>query len=25
LKPGDFVDVKIESYDQYDLFAGPNV
>jgi ribosomal protein S12 methylthiotransferase len=23
LKPGDFVDVKIESYDQYDLFAGP--
>jgi ribosomal protein S12 methylthiotransferase len=25
LKPGDFVDVKIESYDQHDLFAGPNV
>jgi len=25
LKPGDFVDVKIESYDQYDLFAGPNL
>jgi ribosomal protein S12 methylthiotransferase len=24
LKPGDFVDVKIESYDQHDLFAGPN-
>jgi ribosomal protein S12 methylthiotransferase len=25
LKAGDFVDVKIESYDQHDLFAGPNV
>ena len=25
LKPGDFVDVKIESYDQHDLFAGPNL
>ncbi|CAM8432904.1 30S ribosomal protein S12 methylthiotransferase RimO [Candidatus Methylopumilus universalis] len=25
LKSGDFVDVKIESYDQHDLFAGPNV
>lgn len=25
LKPGDFVDVKIESYDQHDLFAGPYV
>ncbi|QDC97787.1 30S ribosomal protein S12 methylthiotransferase RimO [Candidatus Methylopumilus universalis] len=25
LNPGDFVDVKIESYDQHDLFAGPNV
>ena len=25
LRPGDFVDVKIESYDQHDLFAGPNV
>jgi ribosomal protein S12 methylthiotransferase len=25
LKPGDFVDVKIEFYDQHDLFAGPNV
>ena len=25
LKPGDFVDVKIESYNQHDLFAGPNV
>jgi ribosomal protein S12 methylthiotransferase len=25
LKPGNFVDVKIESYDQHDLFAGPNV
>ena len=23
LKPGDFVDVKIESYDEHDLFAGP--
>ena len=25
LKPGDFVDVKIESFDQHDLFAGPNL
>jgi ribosomal protein S12 methylthiotransferase len=25
LKPGDFVDVKIESCDQHDLYAGPNV
>jgi ribosomal protein S12 methylthiotransferase len=25
LKPGDFLDVKIESCDQYDLYAGPNL